>query len=95
MSEQTTGSESAPTAYRSGTTDYFDDDADYTETKSWFRTSEFWFALIGVVLILLLAYGDGGDSISREDGLRFATALGVAYVVSRGLAKAGSQEPQD
>ncbi len=92
MSQQTTGSESGGTTY----SDYgYVPRDDYTETKSFFRTSEFWFALIGVVLIMLLAYGDGGDSVSREDGLRFATALGVGYVISRGLAKAGSKEPND
>ena len=75
--------------------DWNDDEPDYTETKSFFRTSEFWFAMLGVAAILLAAYSDGGDSISREDGWRFATALGAGYVVSRGLAKAGSKEPTD
>jgi hypothetical protein len=75
--------------------DYVVEEAEYTETKDFFRTSEFWIALIGVVGVLLAAYSDGGDSISREDGWRYATALGVGYVVSRGLAKAGTREPKD
>jgi hypothetical protein len=29
--------------------------ADYTETKAFFRTSEFWFAVLGVVAVLLAA----------------------------------------
>lgn len=73
----------------------FDDDDDYTETKTFFRTSEFWAFLLLVSAVLLAAYVSGEDSISREDGWRFATALGVGYMVARGLAKAGSREPDD
>ena len=75
--------------------EWFVEEADYTETKTFFRTSEFWIALIGAVGVLLAAYGTGTDSISREDGWRYATAFGVAYVLSRGLAKAGTREPTD
>ena len=72
-----------------------DDDADYTETKSFFRTSEFWVALLIGIAVLLAAYSSTNDSISREDGWRFATAISIGYMVSRGLAKAGSREPND
>jgi hypothetical protein len=75
--------------------DFVVEEAEYTETKEFFRTSEFWIAVIGVFGVLLAAYSDGGDSISREDGWRYATALGVGYVISRGLAKAGTREPKD
>ena len=99
MSDATLGRSADEAALRGNAAGYEsswdDDEPEYTETKSFFRTSEFWFAMLGVAAILLAAYGDGGDSISREDGWRFATALGVGYVVSRGLAKAGSKEPTD
>lgn len=72
-----------------------DDGPDYTETKAFFRTSEFWFIILGVVAVLLAAYSDGQDSITRQDGWRYATFLAVAYAVSRGLAKAGTREPTD
>ena len=78
---------------RTDLTDYEWDDDDYTETKSFFRTSEFWAFVLLVAAVLLAAYVSGEDSISREDGWRFATALGVGYMVARGLAKAGSREP--
>jgi hypothetical protein len=69
-------------------------DDDYTETKEFFRTSEFWaFVLVGLA-VLLAAYTSGDDSISREDGWRFAVAVTAAYLLSRGLAKAGSREPR-
>jgi hypothetical protein len=51
-----------------------DDDPGYTETKSFFRTSEFWFGVLGAVAVLLAAYNDGGDSMTRNDGWRYATA---------------------
>ncbi|MBA3984558.1 MAG: hypothetical protein H0X61_13645 [Acidimicrobiia bacterium] len=75
--------------------DWQDDGADYTETKAFFRTSEFWFIILGIVAVLLTAYSEGQDSITRDDGWRYATLLTVAYAISRGLAKAGTKEPTD
>jgi len=72
-----------------------DDDDDYTETKTFFRTSEFWVALLIGIAVLLAAYSSTNDSISREDGWRFATAISIGYMVSRGLAKAGTREPTE
>jgi hypothetical protein len=69
--------------------------ADYTETKAFFRTSEFWFAVLGVVAVLLAAYNDGGDSMTRDDGWRYAAFIAIGYMVARGLAKAGTKEPTD
>ena len=75
--------------------DWHDDRVDYTETKAFFRTSEFWFAVLGVVAVLLAAYNDGGDSMTRDDGWRYATFIAIGYMVARGLAKAGTKEPTD
>ena len=80
-------------AYGSDRADWYDDGADYTETKAFFRTSEFWFAVLGVVAVLLAAYNDGGDSMTRDDGWRYATAIAIGYMLARGLAKAGTKEP--
>ena len=71
--------------------DWHDDD--YTETKTFFRTSEFWFAVLGVVGVLLAAHIEGSDSMTRDDGWRYATFILIGYMVSRGLAKAGTKEP--
>ncbi len=73
--------------------DYDDDDDDYTETKTFIRTSEFWFAVLGVVGVLLAAHLEGADSMTRDDGWRYATFILIGYMVSRGLAKAGTKEP--
>ncbi len=73
--------------------DWFDDEPRYTETKSFFRTSEFWFAVLGVAGVLLAAHIEGADSMSRDDGWRYATFILIGYMISRGLAKAGTKEP--
>ncbi|CAN5734337.1 hypothetical protein BH18ACT2_BH18ACT2_15410 [soil metagenome] len=77
-----------------GTRDDWDDEQDdYTETKTFFRTSEFWFAVLGVVGVLLAAHIEGTDSMTRDDGWRYATFILIGYMVARGLAKAGTKEP--
>ena len=69
-----------------------------TETKSFFKTSEFWAYLV-VLLGVLIA----GNSIENAEGGRdfftadkvwlYATILTVGYMVSRGIAKAGVRDP--
>ena len=69
-----------------------------TETKSFFKTSEFWVYL-GAVLAVLIA----GNTIEGEEGgidvfaadkvWLYVTMLTIAYLVSRGIAKAGVRDP--
>jgi len=59
------------------------------ETKSFILTSEFWVAAAAAAAVLFAAYVL--DDISETTGWRFATWIAIAYVVSRGIAKAGSQ----
>ena len=67
-----------------------------TETKASFKTTEF-FAYLVVLAGILIAgvivdnVGDGGLGASKV--WLYATILTVGYMVSRGLAKAGSREP--
>jgi hypothetical protein len=69
-----------------------------TETKAAFKTTEF-FAYLAVLAGILLAgllvdnAGDGGFGASKV--WLYATILTVGYMVSRGLAKAGSTDPYD
>jgi len=71
----------------------YDDEEEYTtETRRSFATTEFWIFLVLAVTLLFFAYDSGRDSFSRDDGWRYVTWLGIAYLVSRGLAKAGSYE---
>ena len=65
----------------------------YTETKLFAKTSEFYFTIIAIAGILIATYADSDDSLVLDDGWRMATFVAVAYIISRGLAKAGSREP--
>jgi hypothetical protein len=69
-----------------------------TETKAAFKTTEF-FAYVAVLIGILVAgavvdASDAGGYGARQVWL-YATILTVGYMVSRGLAKAGSRQPYD
>jgi hypothetical protein len=69
-----------------------------TETKSSFKTSEFWTYLLVLIAILI-----AGNAIEREEGgpdifaadkiWLYVTILTVGYMISRGIAKAGVRDP--
>ena len=69
-----------------------------TETKQAFKTTEFWAMVVVIVGILVSAAAiHGGDNgtdefIARNAWLYVAIVAG-AYMISRGLAKAGSRDP--
>src|SRR5512132_3520288 len=69
-----------------------------TETKQAFKTTEFW-AMVAIVAGILIASwvvdGEGGDSdaFPAVRAWLYVAIVGSAYIVSRGLAKAGSSEP--
>ena len=64
------------------------------ETRRSFVTTEFWLSLAMAVALIVVAYADEGGGL--EVPLAFALASGVIglYAISRGLAKAGSRDPQ-
>jgi len=69
-----------------------------TETKQFFKTSEWWAYVVVLVAILI-----AGNSIEGEEGgtdffaadkiWLYVTILTVGYMISRGLAKSGVREP--
>jgi len=73
-----------------------------TETKHAFKTTEFW-TMVAIVIGILIAsamigQGDGNGSADADafPAVRawlYVAIVGVGYMVSRGLAKAGSREP--
>jgi hypothetical protein len=69
-----------------------------TETKASFKTTEF-FAYLAVLAGILISAGVVDESNAGGLGARqawlYATILTVGYMVSRGLAKAGSRQPYD
>jgi hypothetical protein len=71
-----------------------------TETKAAFKTTEF-YAYVAVLVGVLIAgvvtkAGNGHDDrFLANDVWLYATILTVGYMISRGLAKAGSRQPYD
>jgi hypothetical protein len=75
-----------------------------SETKQAFKTTEFW-AMVALVVGILIAsaiVGDGegsdaggntGDAFPAVRAWLYVSIVGAAYIVSRGIAKAGSHEP--
>ena len=69
-----------------------------TETKASFKTTEF-FAYLAVLAGILISaavvdQANAGGFGAKQAWL-YATILTVGYMVSRGLAKAGSRQPYD
>ena len=68
------------------------------ETKPSFKTSEMAIYVAAVVGVLIASYvvgdratNDGSDIFAADKAWWFITLLTVGYLVSRGLAKAGSR----
>jgi len=71
-----------------------------TETKPAFKTTEFIVFVVTVVGVLvasaLVGDSDGrGDVFLADKAWFYVTLLAVGYMVSRGLAKAGSRAHRD
>ena len=71
-----------------------------TETKHSLKTTEFWAYIATVVGILVAAWlvtsgngGNTGDAFKASQAWLYVAIVSVGYMVSRGLAKAGSREP--
>jgi hypothetical protein len=61
-----------------------------TEARPGIMTSEMWMAWIGAIVLVVAAYIS--DTFDNDLGWALATAVFVAYILSRGLAKSGSRE---
>lgn len=62
-----------------------------TETRRSFMTSEFWVMVIAVAAMLLVSYSDEGGFETDRAWVLSAGVIG-AYLLSRGIAKAGSRD---
>ena len=60
----------------------------FDETKGSFLTTEFW-AMVGVIVAILVATQQLGN-LNGQEGWTLVSAVAIGYMVSRGLAKAGS-----
>lgn len=69
-----------------------------TETKQFFKTSEFWIYLAVTAAILIagnqIERQEGGPDIFSADKVwLYITLLTVGYMISRGIAKSGVRDP--
>lgn len=62
-----------------------------TETKNFSKTSEFFVYVIAAAAILIASLVV--DGFNATEGWMFFTYLTIGYLISRGLAKAGSRDP--
>ena len=62
-----------------------------TETKASTKTSEFFVYMIAVAAVLIASLVV--DGFNATEGWMFFTYLSIGYMISRGLAKAGSRDP--
>jgi hypothetical protein len=70
-----------------------------TETKSAFKTTELIVFVLSVLGVLIAAAvtdnGDDGQGFGARSAWLYVTLLSIGYMISRGLAKAGSRERND
>ena len=64
-----------------------------TETKAAFKTTEL-IVYVLAVLGVLIASAIVDNSFGADPAWRYVTYLTVGYMISRGLAKAGSRNPR-
>ena len=60
-----------------------------TETKQAFKTTEFW-AMAGLIVAILIASAVS-DSLDDVRAWTLVAAVGIGYMISRGLAKSGTK----
>ena len=70
-----------------------------TETKSAFKTTElivYVLAVLGVLIASLVTdRGDDAQAFDAQHAWLYVTLLTIGYMISRGLAKAGSSARRD
>ena len=59
------------------------------ETKLSLKTTEFW-AMVGLIAVILIATAVS-DSLNDVRAWTLVAAVGIGYMISRGLAKSGSR----
>lgn len=71
----------------------------WTETKAAVKTTEFYVWLIVSIAILIASAvvdnGDDGQGFGAEKAWSYVALVTVAYILSRGIAKAGVHKSDD
>ena len=91
LAPDTVQSETVASGYRPSVEEEarVESDAPVAETRRSTSTSEFYVFLVLSVALVFFAYESGRDSFARDEAWRYVSWLGVGYLISRGLAKAG------
>jgi hypothetical protein len=63
----------------------------WAETKPFFVTSEFWAAILAIAGVLIAA--GVADDFDAARAWTLTAGIAAAYILSRGIAKAGSRDP--
>lgn len=66
-----------------------------TETKSSYKTTELIAYVVAVIAVLIASAVTDTSDFGTQEAWFYVTLLTIGYMVSRGLAKAGSREPFD
>ena len=82
----TTDNTGAPQVHRTET-------RESTETKSAYKSTELIIYALAVLGVLIASAIVSDASFGADHAWRYVTYLTVGYMISRGLAKAGSREP--
>jgi hypothetical protein len=64
------------------------------ETKPSPKTTELWIGLVGVVVLAVVYNASRDASLDLFRACLLGTIIAAAYIVSRGLAKAGSHDDE-
>ena len=86
MTTRATENTGAPQVHRTET-------RESTETKSAYKTTELIVYALAVLGVLIASAIVTDASFGADHAWRYVTYLTVGYLISRGLAKAGSREP--
>jgi hypothetical protein len=65
---------------------------DLRETKPSFQTTEFWAMVVGLVAVVVIYASSSDPSFNLWRAMVLGTAIGVGYIISRGIAKSGSHD---
>ena len=65
----------------------------FNETKGSLQTTEFW--AMAVVIAAVLVAAQRLDNFTGQEAWTLVAALAIGYMISRGLAKAGSSHPDN
>ena len=64
-----------------------------TETRRSWMTTEFWIAIGMAAAVIIAAYINDGVNIGLDQAWALGAGVVAFYVLSRGIAKAGSSDP--